>query len=55
MLAQEIFDGLEEDEQRDLHQTLVGLLRLLHENEERYTEQIYAPIGLVDEVKTFLR
>jgi ribonucleoside-diphosphate reductase beta chain len=55
VLAQEIFDELEEDEQRDLHQTLVGLLRLLHENEERYTEQIYAPIGLVDEVKTFLR
>lgn len=55
VLAQEIFDGLPEDEQRELHHTLVELLRLLHENEERYTEQIYAPIGLVDEVKTFLR
>ncbi|MEK4235486.1 class 1b ribonucleoside-diphosphate reductase subunit beta [Paenibacillus sp. FSL H7-0714] len=55
VLAQEIFDGLPDDEQRELHQKLVDLLRLLHENEERYTEQIYAPIGLVDEVKTFLR
>ena len=31
-----------------------GLLKDLHANEEQYTELIYAKIGLVDEVKTFL-
>lgn len=55
VLAQEIFEELSEDDQRDVYQTLVGLLRLLHANEEQYTEQIYAQIGLVDEVKSFLR
>lgn len=55
VLAQEIFEELSEDDQRDVYQTLVGLLRLLHANEEQYTEQIYAQIGLVDEVKAFLR
>lgn len=55
VLAQEIFEELSEEDQSDVYETLVGLLRLLHANEEQYTEQIYAPIGLVDEVKTFLR
>ena len=55
VLAQEIFEELSEDDQRDVYQTMVGLLRLLHANEEQYTEQIYAQIGLVDEVKAFLR
>ncbi|MBU5670212.1 class 1b ribonucleoside-diphosphate reductase subunit beta [Paenibacillus brevis] len=55
VLAQEIFDELSEDEQHDTYETLVGLLRLLHANEEKYTEQIYTSIGLVDEVKSFLR
>lgn len=55
VLAQEIFEELSEEDQSDVYQTLVGLLRLLHANEEQYTEQIYAPIGLVEEVKTFLR
>ncbi|MEK3716872.1 class 1b ribonucleoside-diphosphate reductase subunit beta [Paenibacillus sp. FSL R7-0333] len=55
VLAQEIFEELSEEDQSDVYETLVGLLRLLHANEEQYTEQIYAPIGLVEEVKTFLR
>lgn len=55
VLAQEIYAELEEDEQRDLYQTLVGLVRFLHANEEQYTEEIYTSIGLVEEVKTFLR
>jgi ribonucleoside-diphosphate reductase beta chain len=49
VLAQEIYAELEEDEQRDLHQTLVGLVRFLHANEEKYTEEIYTSIGLFDE------
>ncbi|MEK4731612.1 class 1b ribonucleoside-diphosphate reductase subunit beta [Paenibacillus sp. FSL L8-0641] len=55
VLAQEIYAELDEEEQRDLYQTLVGLLRYLHNNEEQYTEQIYTPIRLVDDVKVFLR
>lgn len=55
VLAQEIFADLEEADQRDVYETLEGLLRYLHANEERYTEQIYTSIGLVDDVKVFLR
>jgi ribonucleoside-diphosphate reductase beta chain len=55
VLAQEVFAGLDEQEQRDVSDTLQGLLKDLHANEEQYTELIYAKIGLVDEVKTFLR
>lgn len=55
VLAQEVFAGLDEEEQKDVSDTLQGLLRDLHANEEQYTELIYTKIGLVDEVKTFLR
>ncbi|MEO3944763.1 class 1b ribonucleoside-diphosphate reductase subunit beta [Gorillibacterium sp. CAU 1737] len=55
VLAQEIYASLSEEEQKDVYETLIGLLRYLHANEEQYTEQIYTEIGLVDEVKIFLR
>lgn len=55
VLAQEVFAGLSEEDQEDANETLLGLLRYLHGNEERYTEQLYASVGLVDEVKAFLR
>ncbi|SCW82863.1 ribonucleoside-diphosphate reductase beta chain [Paenibacillus tianmuensis] len=55
VLAQEVFARLSEEDQEDATETLLGLLRYLHGNEERYTEQLYASIGLVDEVKAFLR
>ncbi|KZE75896.1 ribonucleotide-diphosphate reductase [Paenibacillus elgii] len=55
VLAQEVFAGLSEEDQVDVTETLLGLLRYLHGNEERYTEQLYASVGLVDEVKAFLR
>ncbi|KPV60253.1 ribonucleotide-diphosphate reductase [Paenibacillus sp. A3] len=55
VLAQEVFAGLSEEDQEDATETLLGLLRYLHGNEERYTEQLYASVGLVDEVKAFLR
>ncbi|WP_058304237.1 class 1b ribonucleoside-diphosphate reductase subunit beta [Gorillibacterium timonense] len=55
VLAQEIYAELDEEEQKGVYETLVGLLRYLHTNEEQYTEQIYTEIGLVDEVKVFLR
>ncbi|MCP3772980.1 class 1b ribonucleoside-diphosphate reductase subunit beta [Paenibacillus sp. MZ04-78.2] len=55
VLAQEVFAGLSEEDQEDVTETLLGLLRYLHGNEERYTEQLYASVCLVDEVKAFLR
>ena len=55
MLAQEIYAKLDPEDQQDLHETLSGLLQFLHANEEKYTEEIYAPIGLTEEVKAFLR
>jgi len=55
MLAQEIYATLDEAEQKDLYETLSGLLQFLHANEERYTEELYTPIGLTEEVKSFLR
>ncbi|NEN86423.1 class 1b ribonucleoside-diphosphate reductase subunit beta [Paenibacillus elgii] len=55
VLAQEVFAGLSEEDQEDVTETLLGLLRYLHGNEERYTEQLYSSVGLVDEVKAFLR
>jgi len=55
VLAQEVFAELDEEEQQAVTETLNGLLHYLHENEEQYTEQLYASIGLADEVKSFLR
>lgn len=55
VLAQEIYAQMSEDEQKEVYETLEGLLHYLHANEERYTEQIYTKIGLVDEVNVFLR
>jgi len=55
MLAQEVLAELEPDEQQAAVETLNGLLRYLHANEERYTEELYTAVGLADEVKAFLR
>lgn len=55
VLAQEIYADLPEDEQKAVYETLIGLLKYLHANEELYTEQIYGRIGLTEEVKVFLR
>ncbi|MCC3373939.1 class 1b ribonucleoside-diphosphate reductase subunit beta [Cohnella sp. REN36] len=55
VLAQEVYAELDEDEQQAAYETLQGLLRYLHENEERYTGQLYTEVGLSEEVKSFLR
>lgn len=55
LLAQEIYNELEPEEQRDLYAKLEELVHYLHANEEQYTEEIYSSIGLVDEVKAFVR
>lgn len=55
VLAQEVYAELDEDEQKEAYESLHGLLHYLHDNEERYTEDLYTGIGLADEVKAFLR
>lgn len=55
VLAQEVHAGLEPGERQEALATLHDLLMRLHENEEAYTEELYAAVGLVDEVKAFLR
>jgi ribonucleoside-diphosphate reductase beta chain len=55
ILAQEVYDELDADEQKDAFETLQGLLQFLHQNEMGYTEELYAGLGLTEEVKTFVR
>jgi len=55
VLAQELFATLEQEEQDEVTETFHGLFRFLHENEERYTEELYDKVGLTEEVKKFLR
>ncbi|WP_309122152.1 class 1b ribonucleoside-diphosphate reductase subunit beta [Paenibacillus sp.] len=55
VLAQEVFAELLPGEQAEAEETVRGLLDLLHDNETRYTEEVYAPVGLAGEVTAFLR
>ncbi|MBP1994843.1 class 1b ribonucleoside-diphosphate reductase subunit beta [Paenibacillus eucommiae] len=55
VLAQEVYAALEPEEREDVYETLHGLLAFLHKNEEQYTQELYAAVGLVDEVNTFVR
>ncbi|TVY05505.1 class 1b ribonucleoside-diphosphate reductase subunit beta [Paenibacillus cremeus] len=55
VLAQEQFAKLEPAEQQEALDTFHELLRTLHANEERYTEELYGTIGLTEEVRKFVR
>lgn len=55
VLAQEVYAKLDESEQKEVYEVLYGLLMHLHQNEEKYTDQLYSAIGLADEVKKFVR
>ncbi len=55
VLAQEVFAELSPKEQQEALEAFHALLRDLHANEEKYTEELYTAIGLTDEVKTFVR
>jgi ribonucleoside-diphosphate reductase beta chain len=55
LLAQELYAKLSEDEQQEVKAEILQLLIDLYENERAYTEEIYTPIGLVDEVNKFVR
>ncbi|WP_315792847.1 class 1b ribonucleoside-diphosphate reductase subunit beta [Paenibacillus sp. BIC5C1] len=55
VLAQEIYASFDETQRNDVYQSLVDLVQLLHQNELQYTEELYTPIHLTEEVETFLR
>jgi ribonucleoside-diphosphate reductase beta chain len=55
VLAQEVYAKLDEDEQKEAYEVMHGLLMYLHQNEEKYTDELYTAIGLAEEVKKFIR
>ncbi len=55
VLAQEKLQELPEEERKAAVNELMELLNTLHENEERYTEQLYTGIGMTEEVQKFVR
>lgn len=55
VLAQEIYASFDETQRNDVYKGLVDLIQLLHENELKYTEELYTPIHLTEEVEAFLR
>ncbi|UPK41655.1 MULTISPECIES: class 1b ribonucleoside-diphosphate reductase subunit beta [Paenibacillus] len=55
VLAQEIYASFDETQRNDVYQGLVDLVQLLHQNELQYTQELYTPIHLTEEVETFLR
>ncbi|WP_019123674.1 class 1b ribonucleoside-diphosphate reductase subunit beta [Brevibacillus massiliensis] len=55
VLAQEVFQQLSRSEQDEALRELRELLERLHQNEEAYTDELYTPIGLAEEVKAYVR
>lgn len=55
LLAQEIYAALSPAEQAEADRELYDLLALLHQNEERYTAELYTTTGLTEEVNRFVR
>lgn len=55
LIAQEYFELLSPQEKRDAETERIELLEDLYKNETIYTKEVYAGIGLVDEVNEFIR
>ncbi|KOY16509.1 class 1b ribonucleoside-diphosphate reductase subunit beta [Paenibacillus xylanivorans] len=55
VLAQEIYASFDETQRNHVYQSLVDLIQLLHQNELQYTQELYTPIHLTEEVEAFLR
>lgn len=55
LLAQEIFDGFNEGDKKELKERSYSIFESLMENEINYTNGIYEHSGLVDEVVDFLK
>ncbi|AOZ92634.1 class 1b ribonucleoside-diphosphate reductase subunit beta [Paenibacillus crassostreae] len=54
-LAQEIYQEFPLEEQEQLQKEIFELLDTLYQNEVNYTDALYTPIGLQEEVKTYVR
>ncbi|GGJ31734.1 class 1b ribonucleoside-diphosphate reductase subunit beta [Deinococcus roseus] len=55
LLAQEVFQRLPERAQKEVQQETVGILEQLYGLETRYTSELYAPLGLTEQVLQFSR
>lgn len=55
VLAQEVFANLSIEDQAAVSMEFDEMLNKLHDNEMRYTEQLYTATGLTEEVKKFVR
>lgn len=55
VIAQEIYAELSEEEQESVDAEVNELLHVLYENEILYTKELYDPIGLTEEVLTYVR
>jgi ribonucleoside-diphosphate reductase beta chain len=55
LLAQEVYGGLDRDEQADAQEQVHRLLDALYRMETGYTEQLYGAVGLTEEVQRFVR
>lgn len=52
---QQAFNKLSAEEKQDIQSFVIELMFDLYENEEDYTEDLYDPVGLTEEVKRFLK
>lgn len=55
LLAQQTFEELTEEEKKEVREETHTLLLDLYEIEMKYTQEIYEPIGLVEDVNRFVR
>ncbi|MGL4562847.1 MAG: class 1b ribonucleoside-diphosphate reductase subunit beta [Brevinema sp.] len=55
LLSQELYHKFSPEEQESVRSELKTLLYDLYENESKYAEEIYSSIGLVDEVKEYVK
>lgn len=55
MLAQNIYNKFSDKEKEEVKIEMYQLLNELYEIELKYTDELYTPIGLQDEVKAFVR
>lgn len=55
LLAQEIFDIFDRDQQARIKENLYELMDRLYENELKYTDHVYADIDLTGDVKEYIR
>ena len=55
LLAQEVYEKLTESEQNECKEYIYKLLEDLIDNEFKYTDEVYAEIGLTSDVKTYVK